>query len=271
MLWGKKSSWYFGRKISVRARQRQRRHTTLVMVAVILFTIVLIVIFILRQTIYHRSHTIRLVRFDDTSIMQYDDPLLYGAIREQIVDRNYYALSLFGKKSLTQSLQSQFPFVGSISLQHDLPQNAFVSVNFLEPDYRISSHQKQRWILDQHSFEIYSWNTLGQWKDILYLPQYLSWISSISWFFFHIDQSTLYSQFQSLQEYFPLAEQFVYFPGGEKTVVLTHDGKKIYFDNEKSVDEQYEKYELVRSVYEWYERVRELDLSSLDNIVARDR
>ena len=147
--------------------------------------------FIIKNTIFKADNYIEKISYSQTSVNNYDDPYLYKKISELIKYENYFVVSKFKKWDILRTLQDEFPMVKNIKIIQPQKFSASVRIGFYEPDIIVKLGDRKFGVLWDFDFEIFTWNSIGNWSFSVELPQYASWISSIHWLFFEISPEKL--------------------------------------------------------------------------------
>ncbi|MBU0627391.1 hypothetical protein KKG31_00895 [Patescibacteria group bacterium] len=163
-----------------------------------------------------------------------------------------------------RAVQEEFPIIADISMEYVPKSMLRVTVDFFELDMLIKNQDLLFGVYKDYTFQIYSGNTIGQGKSMLYLPRYASGLLTIDGLFFRQSANELREQMDIIYPAFPKAKFIAYLPGAERTVIMTFDDKKVFLSNIADVAEQIKNFELLRKYYTGYVELREIDLGSLD-------
>ena len=228
------------------------------------------IFFVVKNTFFKKENYIQNLSYSKESVEKFNDPNLYSAISKILKWENYYIVWRLKRRTILNTIQSEFPVVRNIKIVKSEPYSAAVWIDFYEPDIIIKLWDRRFAIMWNYNFEIFSWNTI--WDDIFYaeLPQYASWIDSLYWLFHEISQEQFIHDMHFFAEAFPDYERIVYLPWSSMTVIILESGLRIYVNNQNSLLWQIENYNLIKQYYKDFDSLRTIDLLSLqwDKIIV---
>lgn len=170
-------------------------------------------------------------------------------------------------------LKKNYPSVSNIELSMMWDSAIYVDLDFQEPDLILKLQNKKFWLYWSTIIELSSGSKLSAWKKILFLPDYLSWAKALSGLFYRIPSAKLIEQIDTIQALLPNLEQITYLPWWEKTLVNMPKWQILYFNNLIDIVEQVKYYNLLKSYYTDFAKIKEVDLwsSGKDKIIVRKR
>ncbi len=242
-----------------------------------LWVFILIVIFvywlffIINNTILKPENYIENITYSKASVENYDDPYLYKKISELIKYENYFVVSKFRKSNIVEQIKSEFPLVKDIEIIQPQKFTASVKVEFYDPEIIVRLWNRKFGVLWKYNFEIFSWNKIWNWVFSVEIPQYTSWIDSLHWIFFEIPQPKFIYDMEMIAQWFPWYKRLVYLPWSSMTVVFVWENKRVYLNNKNSLTWQITNYNLLQKYYDEANKLRIIDLGSLewDKIIVR--
>lgn len=242
----------------------------LIWTILIVFILLYGALFLVKHTLFVSAYRITKIDYDSWSIQQYDDPYLYRDVSLQLRGENYYVLG-WNRKSILKTIQTKFPIVQDITIDYTVPNTVHVLLAFFEPDMVIKNQQLKFGVYNNYTFPIASGNTIGQWKSVLYLPLYASWLTTIDWLFYRQSAKQLQEQMDIINAAFPNATLIAYLPGGEKTVVVLPDKRRIFINTMTDISQQIKNFEILKKYYTDFATLKEIDLGSLekDKVIVR--
>ena len=236
---------------------------------VIVFALLYGIIFLFKHTLFVPAYIISTIQYDSGSVQQLDDPYLYRAISTQLRGENQYVLKR-NKKSILANIQKKFPIVSDLIMTYVARNTLSVEVSFSPPDMMIKNQGLTFGVYEDYIFPIYSGNLIwsqgtGQaGQTILHLPLYASGLTNIDGLFYKQSAKQIKQQIEIIAPAFPTAKMIAYLPGGERTVVIIPDGKRIFINNLSDIASQIKSFELLKKYYPEYNSLREIDLGSLE-------
>ena len=224
---------------------------------------------LLKNTLFSPSYTIKKINFNSWDISRYDEPYLFKAISYQLKWENYYVIKR-NKWSITKAIQSQFPIISNLIIQFITSNTINIKLEFNEPELIIKNKNLTFWDYKWYLFQIYSWDKIWKWIPAIYMPDYLSGLTTLSWLFFQQSSEELVQQLWLIFQGFPKAERIEYLPWWARTMVYL-DNKKFYINNLWDIEQQIKNFELLKKYYSEYSLLKEVDLGSLekDKIIVK--
>lgn len=220
--------------------------------------------FIINNTIFKAENYIEQLTYSKASVDNYDNPYLYKKISELIKYENYFVVSKFRKWDIVHSVKSEFPLVKEIEIIQPEKYTASVKIDFYEPEIIIRQWDRKFWVIWDYNFEIFSWNKIWKWVFSVEIPQYTSWIDSLHGMFFEIPEYKFIYDMEIIAQWFPWYKRLVYLPGSSMTVVFLSDTKRVYLNNKNSLTWQITNYNLLQKYYDEANKLRIIDLGSLE-------
>lgn len=221
--------------------------------------------FIINNTIFKAENSIEQITYSKSSVDAYDNPYLYKRISELIKHENYYVVAKLRKWKIENTIKSEFPLVKDIKIIQPKKYTASVKIEFYTPDIIIRLWQKKFGVIWDYSFEIFSGNNIDQNIFFVELPQYTTWIDSLAWLFYEIPEDKFIYDMDVIAQWFPNYKRIVYLPWSSRTVVFITDNKRVYLNNKNSLTGQIENYNLLNKYYDQADKLRIIDLWSLEN------
>ncbi len=200
--------------------------------------------------------------YDSWDILWYDDPYLYKLVNARVKWENYYAINIYHSKILND-VKNNFPIIQNFSVKYISSNTVSIKLTFNPLNLVIRNQDQKYGVYNWNLFALTSWNKIANGIQILDLPEYLSWMTTLSWLFFRQSASELIQQIQLIYQWFPWLQRIEYLPGGERTIVYT-DGKKFYINNLLDIANQVRDYNLLKKYYKEYSLLKEIDLGSLE-------
>ncbi len=234
--------------------------------------------FLLQNTLFSYENTIQNVSFSAASKEQYDDPFMYEFMRQNLLYQNYFWYKLSSKKSIVSTIQQIYPLIKDIKTLRMENGSLDVEVEFYAPLLLIRNNDKQRIVHNDTTFyEVNSGNTITQWILPLYLPQYLSWSTTLSGMFFPISSQQLAQDLSLIYENIADIEKVVYLAWWEKMAILLQWGKRIFVSNTKDILTQIDKLRIIQEdglrSTSWLtlDDIYQLDLWSLEYVIIQKK
>lgn len=229
----------------------------------IVFFLIYGCIFLFKRTLFVPEYVIQKVQYDSWSLQQFDDPFLYKAISKYLKGENYH-VARWSKWFILDGVKASFPIVSDLTIEYVSSNTVRVVVTFLPPDMVIKNQGVLFGVYKNYTFRIYSGNTIWSGQEMLYLPMYASWLTTIAWLFYKQTAKELQEQMTTIYAAFPKAKFVAYLPGAERTVIMTADSKKLFLNNLIDIPQQIKSFELLRKYYAEYAKLTEIDLGSLE-------
>ncbi len=227
---------------------------------------------VLKRTILAPKYVISKVIYAEESVKQYDNPYLYKAISEQIKWKNYNLIRFFKKNAMRRAIKRKYPIIADIKLEYKWPHEAWVLVVFNQPQLIIKFKKRRFALYGDKTFELFSGSSL--WKDgvqSLRLPQYLWDFDSLDGLFFDTNTENIVEQTNKLQDNFTGLQKIVYLPWSQRMIILMPQGKRVYINNIRPLDQQIADYKKLAKYYEGFDKLYQIDLWSLeqDRIIVK--
>lgn len=244
----------------------------LVWTIVILLLVVYAIILVFKKTAFSAEYTIKTIKYSTSDTQTFLNTWLYNQISNLLKKENYY-ISRLTKNKVLKTIQVLYPIVSNIEISMLWDSSIYVDLDFQEPDLIVMLQSKKFWIYWSTIIEISSGSKLSAWKKTIFLPAYLSWQKALSGFFYKIDSTKLKEQVETIFALLPNLEQITYLPWWEKTIVYMPKWQILYLNNSIDITEQIKYFNLLKSYYTDFAKVKEIDLwsSGKDKIIVRKR
>lgn len=265
-----KKDWFKLNKNSVKDIKKIRN----ILIIVTIFTLLIIWInYVLNKTIFLPKYYINQVNFSENTLAIDNNPYLFKDIKQSLIGKNYFFVSKFKKSSIESSIKEKYNTVKKMDIFFVSDNNIWVDIDFYKPSLIFQSNLgylgSKNWVL----YEIYSWSLLLSWVEFINLPEYFDYKneSELEWFFYLTKEKDLAFQMAEIKDFIgkDKIEKITYLPWWWKTILNLVNKKNIYFDNTKSISEQIEKLVSLQKNYSDYEKIVEIDLWSMDNIIIK--
>lgn len=244
----------------------------LVLISISLLLWIYVVILAFQKTAFSQEYTIKTIKYSTSDMQTFSNTWLYNQISSLLKKENYY-ISRLTKSSVLEEVKKNYPLVSNIELSMLWDSTIYVDLDFQEPDLILKIQNKKFWLYGSNVIALSSWSKLSAWKKILFLPDYLSWAKALSGLFYRIPSAKLIEQIDTIQALLPNLEQITYLPWWEKTLVNMPKWQILYFNNLIDIVEQVKYYNLLKSYYTDFAKIKEVDLwsSGKDKIIVRKR
>lgn len=247
--------------------KKRRKIATILFVSVFLYVSLSM---ILSSTVFSSWNTINVIKFNNDSLKKIDDPFLYNDIMEKLKWKNFVVTRYLWLWKLKSELKKHYQIIDDIKLYKTQDNTVYVDVTFYKPSLIFNNTIKDIWVYKWHFFDISTGSSLYSWEIVINLPEYTKdWI--FTWFFFKVSENQLHFQLEQIIKTFwnKYIKTISYIPWAAKTTVVLSDDKKLYFDNDKNVWEQLNKFLTLQKSYIWFNNLREIDLWSIDDIIVK--
>lgn len=225
---------------------------------------------LIQKTVYKAENLINEISFTKKNMEEYDNPYLYRDIQEELEWKNYYHYKLFKLKDFEEQLKEKYFVIKELKIQKTKNLKYLIDISFIKPDIILQDWVRNIWMIDWNFFDIYEWNNIWSWVNSILIPEYTQSLKTLDWFFNKINKEEFLLQINTINIFFEWnINSIKYLPGWSKTLVNTLDGKKIYFNNIKPLSEQLEKLYIYQSDKNLYEKYKEIDLGSLDEVIVK--
>lgn len=280
-LWARKTFWSRKKTVKIRKRQKitrfskllswfYKRHTLLITLTVIAFVVFLLSLG-LKKTFLAPRYSIQEIRYDPQSVATYDDPLIYAALKAQLLDKNFFSIKRFNTTRILSTIQQDYPLVESLDIRMQDDQIAFVSLSFNKPVLVFQLPENRRYA----SFEetLYPLGTGDAlWNDSLTieLPRYSAELPNINGIFYRISEQRLYELVSRVIDtlWSDNIVERIYLPWWEK-LFISYKAKRLYFHLNKDITAQLEKLTDIENNYALFESLALIDLGSNDDVIVR--
>ena len=231
---------------------------------IILISIISLIlwIFLLKWTWYNPVYLIENIEYPEETKLEYWNTELFVLSSKFLRWKYYNTLRVWWEWSLLDWVRKEYPFVKDTHIEFLWNQTVRVDFDYYEPEYVVKLWDKKYWIWwNNVSTELdYRWN-LGKDAFVIDTPSYLSWVTSLSWFFYEIDYAWYANNIPLIREVFPNMTRFVYLAGSSNFMVF-EDWKMIYLYKE-DIPHQLQKYQWLKTYYDAFYSLATIDLWSL--------
>ncbi|UFX83251.1 hypothetical protein [Candidatus Absconditicoccus praedator] len=225
-------------------------------------------IFLIRFSIFHSGYTIENVSFDREQLSVYPDIQLYQKINNKLTGENFFVLRFIKKQNILQDIQNQHPFVKDLIISFDYYGTVSVGVKFEQPDYAFFDGSSYHITKNQNFADIGTGSVLSSGVNIIKLPDYTQNLENFDGFFYKVTETELFFDYNKIKDF--IGEEVVsdikYIPGGGRSVVKMN-GRNIYFNHNKDIYSQLEKYQIIKNTLEEFDELTHIDLGSGDDII----
>lgn len=244
----------------------------LIWISISLLICIYAIILIFKRTAFSQEYTIKTIKYSTSDMQTFSNTWLYNQISSLLKKENYY-ISRLTRSSVLDEVKKNYPSVSNIELSMLWDSTIYVDLDFQEPDLILRIQNKKFWLYGSNIIELSSGSKLSAWKKTLFLPDYLSWAKALSWLFYRVSSSKLIEQVNTVAALLPNLEQITYLPWWEKTVVYMPKWQMLYFNNMVDIVEQVKYYNLLKSYYADFNKIKEIDLwsSGKDKVIVKKR
>jgi hypothetical protein len=235
--------------------------TKLIRITILLLLWIYAVILAFQKTAFSPEYTIKTIKYNTSDIQNFSNTWLYNQISNLLKKENFYVSRLV-KNSILAEIKKQYPIVSNLEISMLWENTIYVDLDFQEPDLILRLQNKKFWVYGSTIIELSSGSKLSVWKENLFLPEYLSGTKALSGFFYKIDPKTLIAQIKTIHSLLPNLQQITYLPWWEKTIVYMPKWQILYFNNTVDITEQVKYFNLLKSYYTDFAKVKEVDLGS---------
>lgn len=219
-------------------------------------------IFLLKGTWYNPIYLIENIEYSEETKQDYWNTELFVLSSKFLRGKYYNTLRVWWEWSLLDRVKKEYPFVKDTHIEFLWNQTVRVDFDYYEPEYVVNLWNKKYWIWwNNVSTELNYNRNLWRTAFIIDTPSYLSWVNSLSWFFYEIDYSWYPENIPLIQESFPDMTRFVYLAGSSNFMVF-EDWKMIYLYKE-DIPHQLQKYQWLKTYYDAFYSLATIDLWSL--------
>jgi len=219
-------------------------------------------IFLLKWTWYNPVYLIENIEYPEETKIEYWNTELFVLSSKFLRWKYYNTLRVWWEWSLLDWIRKEYPFVKDTHIEFLGNQTVRVDFDYYEPEYVVKLWEKKygiRW--NNVSTELdYRWNL---WKSafVIDTPWYLSWVTSLSWFFYEVDFEWYSENIPLIRESFPDLDRFVYLVWSSNFLVF-ENWKMIYLYKE-DIPHQLQKYQWLKTHYDAFYSLATIDLWSL--------
>lgn len=244
----------------------------LIWITVSLLICIYAVILVFKRTAFSQEYTIKTIKYSTSDMQIISNTWLYNQISSLLKKENFY-ISRLSKNSILTEIQKNYPSISDIVFSMVWESVIYVDLDFKEPDLILKLENKKFWLYGNTIIELSSGSKLSAWKKTLFLPEYLSWAKALSGLFYRIPSNKLIEQVNTIAALLPNLEQITYLPWWEKTIVYMPKWQMLYFNNMVDVVEQVKYYNLLKSYYTDFAKIKEVDLwsSGKDKVIVKKR
>ena len=220
-------------------------------------------IFLLKWTWYNPVYIIENIEYPEETKIEYWNTELFVLSSKFLRWKYYNTLRVWWEWSLLDWVRKDYPFVKETHIDFLGNQTVRVDFDYTEPEFVVKLWDKKYWIRkDNVSTELdYRWNL---WKSafVIDTPWYLSWVTSLSWFFYEVDYNWYEENIPLIKEAFPEMDRFVYLAWSQNFMVF-ENWKMIYLYKE-DIPHQLQKYQWLKNYYDAFYSLATIDLWSLN-------
>ena len=221
-------------------------------------------IFLLKWTWYNPVYLIENIEYPEETKQDYWNTELFVLSSKFLRWKYYNTLRVWGEWSLLDWVRKEYPFVKDVHIDFLWNQSVRVDFDYYEPEYVVNLWDKKYGIWwNNVSTELNYNRNLWRTAFIIDTPSYLSWVNSLSWFFYEIDYSWYPENIPLIQEAFPDMTRFVYLVWSSNFIVF-ENGKMIYLYKE-DIPHQLQKYKWLKTYYDAFDTLATIDLWSLNH------
>lgn len=259
-------------KPSIKFFSMKKFPVKLIWISISLLIFIYAIILIFKNTAFSQEYTIKTIKYNTSDMQTFSNTWLYNQISNLLKKENFY-ISRLTKSSVLDEVKKNYPSVSNIELSMMWDSAIYVDLDFQEPDLILKLQNKKFWLYWSTIIELSSGSKLSAWKKTLFLPDYLSWAKALSGLFYRIPSAKLIEQINTIQALLPNLEQITYLPWWEKTLVNMPKWQILYFNNLIDIVEQVKYYNLLKSYYTDFAKIKEVDLwsSGKDKVIVRKR
>lgn len=244
----------------------------LILITISLLLGIYAIILIFQKTAFSQEYIIKNIKYNTWDMQTFSNTWLYNQISSLLKKENYY-ISRLTKSSILSEVKKQYPIVSNIEISLLGDSTIYVDLEFQEPDLILKIQNKKFGLYGTTIVELSSGSKLNAWKKTVFLPDYLSWTKTLSGFFYKITPNKLIEQINLIQTLLPNLEQITYLPWWEKTIVSMPNWQTLYFNNSIDITEQVKYFNLLKSYYPSFAKIKEIDLGSSgkDKVIVKKR
>ena len=231
---------------------------------IFLLAVILSIYYIFKKTLRSENNIINSINYVKTSVDQYDEPYLYKKISTLLKWENYYTIKSLKQWDIIKQVKEEFPIVQDIEIKYAQNNVVTIKIFFYKPDIIIKNQDLKFGVYNWYIFQIYSWNTIWSWIQRIFLPDFLSWNTSLEWIFFDITYEKFLTHMNKIFEAFPYHKRIIYLPGWQRTIVEIQDNQRVYINNAKDIDNQIKNFRYLEKYYSNFANIKQIDLGSLE-------
>ena len=220
-------------------------------------------IFLLKWTWYNPVYLIENIEYPEETKLEYWNTELFVLSSKFLRGKYYNTLRVWWEWSLLDRVRKEYPFVKNTHIEFLGNQTVRVIFDYYEPEYVVKLWEKKYWIWWNDVTTELDYNR-SLWRDafVIDTPSYLSWVTSLSWFFYEIDYSWYASNVPLIRQAFPEMTRFVYLAGSSNFMVF--EGWKMIYLYKEDIPHQLQKYEWLKKYYDAFYSLATIDLWSLN-------
>jgi len=219
-------------------------------------------IFLLKWTWYNPTYLIQNIDYPESTRYEYWNTELFVLSSKFLRWKYYNALRVWWDWSLLDRVKKEYPFVKNAHIKFEGNQTVSVEFEYYEPDFVVKLWEKRYWVWwNNITAELDSNRHLWTTSFIVDTPSYLSWATSLSWFFYEVDFSWYKEYIPAILETFPEMDRFVYLAGSPNFIVF--ENWKMIFLYRDDVPHQLQKYNRLKKYYDAFDTLSTIDLWSL--------
>lgn len=225
---------------------------------------------VLNLTIFSNENVIRKIIFNKENVQKIDDEFLYQDIVKILKWKYYYTMKYRNLSKEIKSIRNEYKIVKNINISKTNNNEVYVDIVFNQPSLIFNNWKKEFWVYNWFFFDIFTWSKLLSWNLVINLPDYTQ-NGVFSWFFYKISENNLSYQIGLIKKTFwaKYIKQIDYLPWWWKTIVTLSDTKVLYFDHNKNILDQLNKFLLLQKNYSYFQSLKTIDLGSQDDIIVK--
>lgn len=183
-------------------------------------------------------------------------------------------------KQIKPTVVWQFPLSQSLQEQ-EIWWTLWIELSFYEPKVLVTINDKQFAVWNEETYvELKEWMLLwiripteeNNYEPLFVIetPQYLSWTTSLDWFFFELSLNDMLEIISLAKYEFPDMKRFVYLAWSTRIAIFTSDDKVLYFNfpQWRDINEQWNiqiaKYRILKERYSNFHNIENINLWALE-------
>ncbi len=236
-----------------------------------IFLFIILSIFLIAKTIFGPRYTLATILIDPESKIEYNNPLLFLAVQESFLWKNYFLMRWWWDRRIKDELMQSFPHINELEIELIDDQIAQVTIFYNAPTIIFLLPEQRRFAsFNEWLFLLWDEDFIDTDAPVIELPRYTQSLENIDGIFFMLWEQQLVDIYNTIFDVLweENVFEFIYLPWWERLFV-TYKWKRLFFDLTKDINTQLAKLINVENHYENFERLVELDLWSLDDVIIR--